>query len=80
MRANTRSTSRQGKRPSGRLLCMICGLAEGNSLGIEVRRFSLIASHTNGDGTHTTRGFGTIGLCARCHREQNIAVHRRAAS
>ena len=51
-----------------RATCAICGIAEANSAGLEVRRFSLIQSCVKPDGRRSNRSYGMLGLCAECWR------------
>lgn len=56
---------KKGATPRPTPVCVLCGLAAGNSMGIHVRQYALIRS-ANFAGRKTSICIGSIGFCNRC--------------
>ena len=60
-------------------MCVFCGLAAGNSLGVKVLRYPLLR-HIDRIGRHTSVCIGSMGMCDRCVLEHGTINERTRAA
>ena len=56
--------------------CAFCGLADGNTMGVRVCRYTLRKNGVKVDGKRTSTALGSIGICDRCVIEQGL-IHAK---